>query len=292
VATPTVRKLQLGNELRRLRETAGRTPAEAARALDCVPAKVSRIELGQSGVSLGDLRLLLDFYGADAEQVDWLVELSRDNRKRNRWTGHRSVFPEWFRAFVDLERDAEDIRIVEHEVVPGLLQTEAYMRVLFDATSPFGAHADVEALVRSRMERQDVLDRVDGPTISIVISESCVRRMVGGPEVMSEQLDHLVKLASRRRVQLQLWPFDGEIVSALVPQAFVLLRIPAARAAQPFTFAYCEDLEDARYIDDEQAVRVYEAQWGAMQAAALGPADTRTRLKELAAQFSEGSRAR
>jgi transcriptional regulator with XRE-family HTH domain len=280
-----VRKLQLGNELRRLRETAGRTPAEAARALDCVPAKVSRIELGQSGVSLGDLRLLLDFYGADAEQVDWLVELSRDNRKRNRWTGHRSVFPEWFRAFVDLERDAEDIRIVEHEVVPGLLQTEAYMRVLFDATSPFGAHADVEALVRSRMERQDVLDRVDGPTISIVISESCVRRMVGGPEVMSEQLDHLVKLASRRRVQLQLWPFDGEIVSALVPQAFVLLRIPAARAAQPFTFAYCEDLEDARYIDDEQAVRVYEAQWGAMQAAALGPADTRTRL-------SEGSRAR
>ncbi|MGH3587720.1 MAG: helix-turn-helix domain-containing protein [Pseudonocardia sp.] len=285
MTTPTVRKLQLGNELRRLRESAKRTPAEAARELDCAPAKISRLELGQSGVSLGDLRLLLQFYEADAEQVEWLVELSRDNRKRGRWTGHRSVFPQWFRTFVDLERDAEDIKIVETEVVPGLLQTEAYMRVLYEAGTPFGDPVDVDAATRSRLERQEILYRDDPPTVSCVLSESSVRRMVGGRKVMAEQLFHLADLAGRRRVQIQLWPFDGEIPSGTIAQRFMLVRIPTARAAQPFTFAYCEDMDDARYLDDEAAVRMYDAQWGAQQAAALGPADTRSRLRELASQL-------
>jgi transcriptional regulator with XRE-family HTH domain len=284
VATPTVRKLQLGNELRRLREEAGRTPAEAAHELDCAPSKITRIELGQSGMSLGDLKLLAQFYGADAEQAERLVELSRDNRKRGRWTGARATFPEWFRAFVDLERDAEDIRIVENELVPGLLQTEAYMRVLYAAASPFDGPVDVDAAVRSRLERQEILDGTDSPMVSCVLSESCVRRMVGGREVMIEQLMHLAELAARPRVRLQLWPFDGEVVSGTV-QTFILLRIPAARADQPFTFAYCEDLDDARYIDDDSAVRVYDAKWGALQAAALGPGETRSRIRELASQL-------
>jgi transcriptional regulator with XRE-family HTH domain len=286
VATPTVRKLQLGNELRRLREEAGRTPAEAAHELDCAPSKITRIELGQSGMSLGDLKLLAQFYGADSEQAERLVELSRDNRKRGRWTGHRSVFPEWFRAFVDLERDAEDIRIVESEVVPGLLQTEAYMRVLYAAPSADGQAGDIEAAVRSRLERQEILDGDDPPMVSCVLSESCVRRMVGGPKVMAEQLWHLAELAGRQRVRLQLWPFDGEIATGTIAQRFILLRIPAVRAAQPFTFAYCEDLDDARYIDEEAAVRTYDVQWGALSAAALGPGETRSRLRELASQLT------
>ncbi|WP_219416609.1 helix-turn-helix domain-containing protein [Pseudonocardia nigra] len=286
MATPTVRKLQLGNELRRLREAAGRTPAEAAHELGSAPAKISRLELGQSAVTVGDLKLLLEFYRADAEQVAWMVELSRDNRRRGRWSGDRATFPEWFRSYVDLERDAEDIRIVQTEVVPGLLQTEAYMRVLYAAASPFEGPVDVDAAVRSRLERQEVLARSDAPTLSCVLSESCIRRMVGGPKVMSEQLRHMAELAARPRVQIQMWPFDGEIATAAFAQRFTLLRIPAARAEQPFTFAYCEDLDDARYIDDAPAVRVYEAEWGALQAAALGPAETRSRLRELARQLT------
>lgn len=285
MATPTVRKLQLGNELRRLREEAGRTPAEAAHELDCAPSKITRIELGQSGMSLGDLKLLAQFYGADSEQAERLVELSRDNRRRGRWSGHRSVFAEWFRTFVDLERDAEDIRIVGSEVVPGLLQTEAYMRVLYEAPSPFGKPVDVESAVKARLERQELFDRADPPTVSCVLSESCVRRVVGGPQVMAEQLRYLAELAGRRRVRLQLWPFDGEIPTGTIAQQFYLLRIPAARADEPFTFVYCEDLDDARYIDDEAAVRVYDAQWGALQAAAMGPGETRSRLRELASQL-------
>lgn len=288
MATTTVRKLQLGNELRRLREAAGRTPAEAAHELDCVRAKISRIELGQSGVSLGDLKLLAQYYGADAEQVAWMVELSRDNRRRGRWTGDRAVLPEWFRTFFDLEADAEDIRIVESEVVPGPFQTEAYMRTLFEAAGPFGGPADVDAAVRARLERQSLFDRDNPPTVSCVLSESCVRRMVGGPEVMASQLRHLDELGRRPRVQLQLWPFAGEIATGVGVHQFTMLRIPAPRADAGFTFVYREDLDDARYIDDPASVRAYDAVWGARQAAALGPAETRSRLLALAQQFLEG----
>lgn len=112
-----------------------------------------------------------------------------------------------------------------------------------------------------------------------------MRRMIGGPRVMTEQLRYLAELAGRRRVRLQMWPFDGEIPTGTIAQQFYLLRIPPARAAEPFTFVYCEDLDDARYIDEEASVRVYEAQWGALSAAALGPRETRSRLLELASQL-------
>lgn len=265
-----------------MREAAGLTAAQAAKTLDSAQGKISRIELGQSGVTMGDLMLLLDLYQVEAVERQRLLDLSRDNRRRGRWTGHRSKFPEWFRAFVDLERDASDMRLVETEVVPGLFQTEAYMRILYSANSPFAEPVDIDSAVASRLERQELLDSADSPLVSCVLSESGVRRMVGDRTVMAEQLRHLADLAERPRVQLQLYPFEAEVVGGCIGQRFTLIRIPAARASEPFTFAYCEDLDDARYIDDERSVRVYEAAWGAMQAAALGPGDTRRRLLELA----------
>jgi transcriptional regulator with XRE-family HTH domain len=286
MTTPTVRKLQLGNELRRMREVAGRASNEAAKALDCAPGKISRLEQGQSAITYGDLKLLLEFYGADEEESARLIELSRDNRRRGRWTGDRATIPEWFRTYFDLERDAEDLRMYQVEIVPGLFQTEAYMRAVYShriARSDDGL--DVDAAVRSRLERQEVLDQVDPPTVSCVLSESCVRRMVGGREVMAAQLRRLADLADRPRERIQQLPFDSEGVGGMGLR-FTLLRIPAARAAQPFTFAYCEDLEDSRYIDDDAAVRIYESAWAGLSAAALGPVETGHRLREYARQLT------
>jgi hypothetical protein len=236
-------------------------------------------------VSLGDLRLPLALYDADAEQAEWLVELSRDNRKRNRWTGHRSVFPEWFRAFVDLERDAEDIRLTEVEVVPGLLQTKAYAQSIMQAKSMRGDTADPDAAVLARLERQEILNRDDPATVSAILSESCVRRMIGGPTVMAEQIRHLIELSERPHLQIQLRPFDdGPDVGALVHR-FVMMRIPSPAGSPPLEFVYCEDLEDARYVDDPKVVRIYNSVWGALQAAALSPAATRRMLAAIAHQL-------
>jgi transcriptional regulator with XRE-family HTH domain len=288
VATPTVRKLQLGNELRRLREAAGRTPAEAAKIIDCNVTKISRLETAQSGIALGDLKLLLEFYGDEPEHIEWMIALSRGNTERGRWVGHRAGVPEWFRAYVDLERDAEDIRLTEVELVPGLLQTGAYARALFEEALPFGGPTDVDGAVQSRLERRQVLDREDAPTLSCVLSESCVRRTVGGRAVMAEQLRHLADLAGRPRIQLQLRPFDDEAPSGVIVHRFTMVRIPTPGEAPPLAFIYCEDFDNARYIDDTQTVRAYEALWNSMQAAALSPTETRRRLRELARQLTEG----
>lgn len=288
MATPTVRRLQLGNELRRLREAATMTPAEASRVLGCNVTKISRLELGQSGIAIGDVKMLLESYGDDPEHVQWMMELARNNRERGRWTGYRAAFPGWFRVYVDLERDAEDIRWTELELVPGMLQTEAYMRAQFGAALPFGGPADVDGAVQARLERQQILHRDDPPMLSFVLSEACVRRMVGGRTVMVEQLEHLAELAARPRVQLQIRPFDAQSTVGAVFR-FATLRIPSPGNAPSLEFVYCEDFDDARYLDDKQTVREYDALWGAMQAAALGPVETRSRLRALARQLREGS---
>jgi hypothetical protein len=285
VATPTVRKLQLGNELRRLREAAGRTPAEAAKIIDCNVTKISRLETAQSGIALGDLKLLLEFYGDEPGHIEWMIALSRGNTERGRWVEHRAIVPTWFRPYLDLERDAEEIRLTEVEVVPGLLQTKAYAQALIEAKSLRADTADSDAVVLARIERQEILDRDDPPTVSAILSESCVRRMIGGPSVMAEQLRFLIELSERPRVQIQLRPFeDGPDVGALVHR-FVIMRIPSPGGSPPLEFVYCEDLEDARYVDDPQVVRIYNAAWGAIQAAALSPTATRRMLAAMAQQM-------
>ena len=284
MATPTVRRLQLGNELRRLRELAGHTPAAAAQLLGCNATKISRLELGHSGITLGDVKLLLESYGDDPEHIAWMMELARNNRERGRWSGYRSAIPDWFRVYVDLERDADSIRATRAELVPGLLQTEAYMRALLDGAT--GAPADIDAAVRNRTERQHVLAGDDGPRVSFVLSESCVRRVVGSREVMAEQLEHLVAMAAHPRVQIQLQPFDSIEARSGAGFSFSLLRVPAVGAASPLVFVYCEDFDDARYLDDHDTVSDYEALWSGAQAGAMGPRASADMLHAIAQEYT------
>lgn len=139
--------------------------------------------------------------------------------------------------------------------------------------------------MRARQERQQLLDRDDVPTLSCILSESCVRRTVGGRAVLAEQLRYLVTIGGRRRVQLQLHPFDGEMIEDI--KRFTMPRVRTTGGG-PLPFAYCEDPDDSRYIDDPRPPRIYESLWGALQAAALGPGETRSRLRELAGQLTEG----
>jgi transcriptional regulator with XRE-family HTH domain len=286
--SPTVRRLQLGHEVRRLREAAGHTPAQAARVIQCGVAKISKLEHGQTGITVGDLTLLLQSFGAEPAEVERLVALSRGNRERLRWTGHREGYPEWFRTYVDFERDAEDIRWNEVEIVPGLLQTEAYAQAIY-LSGEWAEDADGAAAAGERLrERLQVHHRGQPPTLSIILSESCVRRVVGDRAVMAEQLDHLARMADERHVQIQLRPFDMPFESGSSFR-FTLLRIPVTGSAPSLEFVYLDSLTAARFFDDEPTVRAYDRLWGRLQAAALSPAVTRTRLRAIAREYRKGS---
>lgn len=286
MATPTVRRLQLGNELRHLRQKTGREQAEAAEALDCGIGKISRLELGQGGISKGDLKLLLEFYDVDPAETQWMFELARTRSSRGRWNGYRAVFPEWFRMYVDLETDAEDIRQVKAEIIPGLLQTEAYIRAM-DTASARRESEDIDANVEARKERQTLLSRETPVTASYILSESCLRRKVGTPDVMLGQLDHLAEIALQQNVNLQVLPFDVDSPGGAMAFDFTMLRIPSNGIAADLEFVYVECLDDARYLDDKAAVSTYDKLWNQLQAAALSPKKSLNVIRSVRKQYSE-----
>ncbi|TWG08822.1 helix-turn-helix domain-containing protein [Saccharopolyspora dendranthemae] len=286
MATPTVRRLQLGNEMRHVRIKAGREQAEAADALDAGIGKISRLELGQGGISKGDLKLLLEFYEVDPDEMQWMFELAKTRSSRGRWGEYRAVFPEWFRMYVDLETDAEEIRQVQGEIIPGILQTEGYIRAM-DTASARRESEDIDSNVAARQERQAILTRDQPPSLACVLSESCLRRKVGTAEVMRDQIDHLAEMGLQRNVSLQVLPFDVDAPPGGTSYDFTMLRIPSNGIAAPLEFVYVECLDDARYLDAKDAVLTYARLWDRLQAASLSPKESLKVLRSVRNEYSE-----
>ncbi|SFT08305.1 helix-turn-helix domain-containing protein [Saccharopolyspora flava] len=285
MATPTVRRLQLGNELRHARQAAGLEQADAAKILDCAVTKISRLELGQSGINKGDLVLLLNEYGDTDEHKQWMIELARARSARGRWGGYRSVFPEWFRMYVDLETDANDMRQVQTELIPGILQTEAYIRAL-ETSSPRANDSDVDSSVRARQERQELLTGANPPNAAFIMSESCLRRQIGGPAIMKDQIRYLEELALMDHIHLQVMPFDAQTHAGAISYGFTMLTISSPGSTPDLEFVYVESFDDARYLDDKGSVADYVSLWNRLQAAALGPKESLDLMGAVAKQYS------
>ncbi|MFC8845689.1 MULTISPECIES: helix-turn-helix domain-containing protein [unclassified Micromonospora] len=271
MVTPTIQRRRLGNALKRAREAAGKTQEEAAEVIDSASSKVSRLELGQSGIRLTDLKLLLDFYGVTGEEAEPLRELARAGRQRGRWSGYRNVVPDWFRQYLDLEADAAEIRWYQSEVIPGILQIEPYIRAIIEGD-------DVEQQTAVRLERQKVIDRPDGPELNFILSESALRRNLGDRAAMREQLAHIAAVASRPNVTIQVFPLDAETY-VTSSYNFIILRFGEEVASD---VVYLETFTDADYLDSPEALRSYNRLWGRLQAAALGPAESRKLILRIA----------
>ncbi|MER6981421.1 helix-turn-helix domain-containing protein [Streptomyces carpinensis] len=208
---PAVRRRKLGAELRALRADAGLTSGEAARLVGWHQSKVSRIETGASGVKPADVRLLLDAYAVHDSQLRGLLMVlagAEDGDGRQHWWhAYRGVLPPTYRDFISLESQATAMRTLETSVVPGLLQTPEYARAVTRAAVDGLDDDRLDALVEVRLARQDVL-RADPPLeLHAVLDEAVLRREVGGPEVMSRQLDRLTRAAQLPQVRLQVLPF-------------------------------------------------------------------------------------
>ncbi|MDG4816138.1 helix-turn-helix transcriptional regulator [Micromonospora sp. WMMD956] len=271
MVTPTIQRRRLGNALKRAREAAGKTQEEAAEIIDSASSKVSRLELGQSGIRLTDLKLLLDFYGVTGEEAEPLRELARAGRQRGRWSGYRNVVPDWFRQYLDLEADAAEIRWYQSEVIPGILQTEPYIRAIIEGD-------DVEQQTAVRLERQKVIDRPDGPELNFILSESALRRNLGDRAAMRDQLSHIAAVAKRSNVTIQVFPLDAETY-VISSYTFIILRFGEEVASD---VVYLETFTDADYLDSPEALRSYNRLWDRLRAAALGPAESRKLILRIA----------
>jgi transcriptional regulator with XRE-family HTH domain len=279
VVNPTIQRRRLGYALKRARESAGKTQDDAAAVIDAAASKVSRIELGQSGVRLTDLALLIDLYGVPADEAESMRELARAGRQRGRWSGYRSIVPDWVRQYVDLEADATQIRWYQPEIVPGILQIEPYIRAVSAATDPGADEEELDRRVKVRMDRQAIIE--DGAEVSFILSESALRRRIGGPETMRQQLEHLGKLARRPNIDVQIYPFDAETHEP-ASYGFIMLGFGDDTGSD---VVYLEDFTDASYLDRPDAVRAYNRLWSRLRAAALGPAESRRMILRLAKEI-------
>ncbi|EGX54729.1 DNA-binding protein [Streptomyces zinciresistens K42] len=268
---PAVRRRKLGAELRALRTGTGLTSGEAARLVGWHQSKVSRIETGASGVKPADVRLLLDAYGVrDAELRELLVVLAGSDEGAGRhhwWHAYRGVLPATYRDFISLESQASAMRTLETSVVPGLLQTPAYARAVTRAA--VGADADdrLDALVAVRLARQDVL-RADPPLrLDAVLDEAVLHREIGGPEVMTEQLERLIEAARLPQVSLQVLPFAaGAHIGITGP--FVIFSFSST---SDLDVVVLDHLTSSLYLERKEDLQAYTDAFNTLRIHALSP---------------------
>jgi transcriptional regulator with XRE-family HTH domain len=251
---PTVRRMLVGAQLRRLRTDKGLTREQAGEAIRASEWKIHRLENGQVGFKDRDIVDLLRFYGVTdpGEVADFLV-LAREANAPGWWHHYGDVLPQWFRAYVDLESAARLIRTYEGQFVPGLLQTEDYMRAVVGGGHLDDLPEEAEHRVQLRLGRQALLEREDAPRLWAVVDEAALRRPVGGPRVMRAQLERLIEAAELPNVTLQVLPFAAGAHPAMVG-AFSVLRFADQELPD---VVYVEHLTSALYLSKQEDVDQY-----------------------------------
>ncbi|MGP3951597.1 helix-turn-helix domain-containing protein [Streptomyces sp. 7N604] len=251
---PTVLRVVLGKRLQDLRERAGLSYEDAGRALDVTHATIRRMEKAEVGLKIPYVEKLLRTYGVTAqEELEDFLSLARQANRRGWWHRFRDVLPEWFSAFVALEGEANLIRAYEPHYVPGLLQTPAYARAVLRAGKPHAPDDEIERGVALRIERQAVLTKQDAPLLWVVMDETVMRRPIGGPAIMREQVDRLIEATSMPNVRLQIMPFAAGPHPAMYGP-FHIFRFPIQELPD---IAYTESLVGGVYLDQRDDVSAF-----------------------------------
>lgn len=286
---PSVRRRQLGAMLRRMRENAGKSRKDAADWLEIGEPTVSKIELGRQAIKAPNVRLLCQLYDVDAGTGESLLRLAREANQRGWWTAYRDTLPEWFRQFVGLEGDSDELWEYQSEFVPGLLQTSAYIEAITMASRPDIGADELAKVVRVRQERQALLASADPPRLNAYLNEALLRRMVGGPDVMREQLDHLAEACQGDHVRLRVVPFSAGAHAAMA-SSFVLMQFPEDDSP---AFAYIENDRGAVYQEDPGDIDRYTVMLDQLAEVSMGYADSRAALdaaaRSLRRESGEGS---
>jgi transcriptional regulator with XRE-family HTH domain len=251
---PTVLRIVLGSQLRRLREQKQITCEEAGEAIRASHSKISRMELGRVRFRSRDVADLLTLYGVtDEEERKAMLSLADRANEPGWWHSYSDILPNWFEIYIGLEEAASRIRTYEVQFVPGLLQTEDYARAVTLLGHPSAPGHEVERRVGLRMRRQSLLEADDPAHLWAVVDEAVLRRPLGGKQVMRRQLEHLLELTELPNVTLQVVPFKrGGHAAAGGP--FSILRFADRDLPD---VVYLEQLTSALYLDKREDVDHY-----------------------------------
>ncbi|MEW2163370.1 helix-turn-helix transcriptional regulator [Streptomyces sp. NPDC007084] len=243
-----------GSRVRRLRMEAGLTQEELGRKTHVVSTRITQIERASGAKPTLELTRALD------------KALKADNLLIELWPYvYREAFPDWSRKFMEYSEQAVSIGVYAAHVMPGLLQTESYARAVLSVGLTLSSEATLEERLAARMGRQERLDSADRPDLWVILDEAVVRRPVGGPAVMREQLERLLVAAAEPNITVQVLPFEQGEHGAMGGSLTILTLTDGTEAA------YTEGAHYGQLIEDSAEVGKFSLTYNRLRAAALPP---------------------
>ena len=288
--SPTAKARRVAGTLREMRTRAGMSAPDAAHGVDHDASWLSRVERVETRPHPNDVRALLTLYGnLSPEAIEAVVAVARQAKQKGWWYKYSDAMPEWFGNYIGLETDAAMIRTYEVQAIPGLLQTEEYARATIMAGATPGPPALIDKQVALRVDRQTLLNSDEPPQIRVVLDEAVLRRPVGGHKVMGAQIEHLVVLAARPNVQVQVLPLAAGVHAGL-NGSFVILDFAPPPVHYPSAaedrLVYIDTLLSAIYLEEPGEVAAYAAVFEQLRAEALPPEDSCHLMRTIAADMS------
>ncbi|MFF4299605.1 helix-turn-helix domain-containing protein [Streptomyces vinaceus] len=267
---PTVRRRRLGAELRRLRLAQGLTSTQVAEHLLISQPKVSHLENGRRAISPRDVRDLCGLYQVTDQQViESLMDLARKANQQGWWVACGAV-P--YAVYIGLETAAASVRSYEPLLIPGLLQTPAYAAAVIEETIPLATEEQIAVRLEVRLRRQSRVHHPARPfRLWVVLDESALRRVVGSPEIMHAQLEHLNRLGEQPHITVQVLPHTAGAHPGISGQ-FSILDFPDTAKGTVYLERFTSDL----YLEKRSDVGHYSAMFNHLQTQSLPPEATRS----------------
>ncbi|MFH9827934.1 helix-turn-helix domain-containing protein [Streptomyces bobili] len=273
---PTVQRRRLGAELRRLRQASGLKGSEVADRLMVSQPKISHMENGNRAVSPRDVRDLCTLYEVtDQQVVDSLMQMARESGQQGWWHAYKDI-PQ--SVYIALETDATSLHTYEPLWIPGLLQTPAYAHALIGRSIPRLTTQQAATRLKVRLRRQHrIYDPARPLRLWTVLDESALHRVVGSPEIMRGQLEHLNALSTEPHVTVEVLPYAAGAHPGLSGQFSILRSADSPTAGVVHLDRFANDL----YLDKPSDVRHYGVLYDHLRTQALGPDRTRDLITDV-----------
>lgn len=278
----TVQLRRLAALLLEMREQAGVSKEVVSERTGLNVTTLYRIETAQARPQRRTLMAMLDLYGIDELRRADALQLLQEAQKPGMSRPFETAVSEVYAAYINFEHAALSARLFQTSVIPGLLQTEKYAIATLNAELPTAEASVLEQRLRVRIERAKVLSRDGNPLeLWVVVDEAALRRTVGGPEVMREQLLRLNEDRDKRNIVLQILPFSAGAHPAMVG-SFVVLDFPDP--ADP-ELAYVESIAGNLIVEGHNEIRRFGVMFDQLRAMALSPRDSEALIAEIASQL-------
>lgn len=278
VQETTARSRELGSDLRRIRERAGYSGVQMAERLCWSTTKVSRLETGRRGTTRTDVAAYVASCGVLGPELERLVALA-EPLEDGYWVQANEPIPDELRTLVYLEKTTNSISSYQPLVVPGLVQTEQYIRALFQGVGVI-PKSGIEPCVHARMTRQELLRSDDCPQLQFFIHENALLTPVGGSQVMHEQMLHLLFLSDESPCRIRVVPREAGARAASLTGPFVFFRFRGHRPT-----VYLEHHTASVFLDQNRDVGIYRSLLSSLAACALTEEESRSLLANLASSY-------